>query len=174
MAEKLDIHEEYAHMDREHLEIWKKECREKIDELQEQYKAIDEQIWLKDLNGKLARIMGKWVKVRNYSWFDEENEDCYGYRVFKVVGVVRWINGNRFDLKIRDCVFSGLTGDWNKSKQKLEQHQQLTVIGNSDEYETADITKWKVISERQAREFMQKASEKMARSVNKITAKIKG
>ena len=80
------------------LKARRDECQRSIDELLGKRQKLNDKIHIDILNGNLKRIMNKWVKVKNYTWIDESNEEVYGYRVFKVVGVESWIQDNRFKI----------------------------------------------------------------------------
>ena len=84
------------------LKARRDECQRSIDELLGKRQKLDDKIHIDILNGNLKRIMNKWVKVKNYTWIDESNEEVYGYRVFKVVGVESWVQDNRFKIAIEN------------------------------------------------------------------------
>ena len=143
------------------LKARRDECQRSIDELLGKRQKLDDKIHIDNLNGNLKRIMNKWVKVKNYTWIDESNEEVYGYRVFKVVGVESWIQDNRFKIAIENGVFFGKFKDWALPNKM----QELVIIGNQKNYETGDITKWQVISQRQARTFIRNATDKISKTL---------
>jgi len=156
---KINKNKEFDGLTIDELKIKYDECKHSIDELQERRKKLEDRIHLDSLNEKLARIMGKWVKVKNFDWFDESNDKAYGYRVFKVVGVENWIQDNRFEIDIENGVYFGTTNSWDPN----ENYQVLEIIGNRRKYVTGDITKWQVISQKQARNFISKVSDKISK-----------
>ena len=156
---KINKNKEFDGLTIDELKIKYDECKRSIDELQERRKKLEDRIHLDSLNEKLARIMGKWVKVKNFDWFDESNDKAYGYRVFKVVGVENWIQDNRFEIDIENGVYFGTTNSWDPN----ENYQVLEIIGNRRKYVTGDITKWQVISQKQARNFISKVSDKISK-----------
>ena len=143
------------------LKARRDECQSSIDKLLEKRQKLDDKIHIDILNGNLKRIMNKWVKVKNYTWIDESNEEVYGYRVFKVVGVESWIQDNRFKIAIKNGVFFGKFKDWVLPNKM----QEVVIIGNQTNYETGDITKWQVISQRQARTFIRNATDKISKTL---------
>ena len=158
---KINKNKEFDGLTIDELKIKYDECKRSIDELQERRKKLEDRIHLDSLNEKLARIMGKWVKVKNFDWFDESNDKAYGYRVFKVVGVESWIQDNRFTIDIENGVYFGTTNSWDPN----ENYQVLEIIGNRRKYVTGDITKWQVISQKQARSFIRKVSDKISKKL---------
>jgi hypothetical protein len=156
---KINKNKEFDGLTIDELKTKYDECKHSIDELQERRKKLEDRIHLDSLNEKLARIMGKWVKVKNFDWFDESNDKAYGYRVFKVVGVENWIQDNRFEIDIENGVYFGTTNSWDPN----ENYQVLEIIGNRRKYVTGDITKWQVISQKQARNFISKVSDKISK-----------
>lgn len=151
------------------LKARRDECQRSIDELLGKRQKLDDKIHIDILNGNLKRIMNKWVKVKNYTWIDESNEEVYGYRVFKVVGVESWIQDNRFKIAIENGVFFGKFKDWALPNKM----QEVVIIGNQTNYETGDITEWQVITEKQAQKFMADNSGKFFKAMTKITPDVK-
>lgn len=147
------------------LKTRRDECQRSIDDLTARRQKLDDKIHIDILNGNLKRIMGKWVKVKNFAWIDESNEEVDGYRVFKVVGVESWIQDNRFKIIIEDGVFFGKFKEWSLPNKM----QELVIIGNQKNYETGDITKWQVLTEKQAQKFMVDNSTKIFKAMAKIT-----
>ena len=143
------------------LKARRDECQSSIDELLGKRQKLDDKIHIDILNGNLKRIMNKWVKVKNYTWTDESNEEVYGYRVFKVVGVESWVQDNRFKIAIEKGVFFGKFKDWALPNKM----QEVVIIGNQTNYETGDITKWQVISQRQARTFIRNVADKISKTL---------
>lgn len=142
----------------------REECQHSINDLIARRDKLDNKIHIDILNSNLKRIMGKWVKVKNYDWIDESNEQVDGYRVFKVVGVESWIQDNRFKIIIEDGVFFGKFKEWSLPNKM----QDLVIIGNQKNYETGDITKWQVISQRQARTFIRNAADKISKTLGRM------
>lgn len=151
------------------LKTRRDECQRSIDDLTARRQKLDDKIHIDILNGNLKRIMGKWVKVKNFAWIDESNEEVDGYRVFKVVGVESWIQDNRFKIIIEDGVFFGKFKEWSLPNKM----QELVIIGNQKNYETGDITKWQVLTEKQAQKFMVDNSTKIFKAIAKITPDLK-
>lgn len=158
---KINKNKEFDGLTIDELKTKYDECKRSIEDLQERRKRLEDRIHLDSLNEKLARIMGKWVKVKNFAWIDESNEEVDGYRVFKVVGVEDWIQDNRFKIIIENGVFFGKFKEWSLPNKM----QDLIIIGNQKNYETGDITKWQVISQRQARTFIRNATDKIAKTL---------
>lgn len=46
--------------------------------------------------------------------------------------------------------------------------QEVVIIGNQTNYETGDITKWQVITEKQAQKFMTDNSDKFFKTMLKL------
>ena len=151
------------------LKTRRDECQRSIDDLIARREKLDNKIHIGILNGNLKRIMGKWVKVKNFAWIDESNEEVDGYRVFKVVGVESWIQDNRFKIIIEDGIFFGKLKEWSLPNKM----QELVIIGNQKNYETGDITKWQVLTEKQAQKFMIDNSAKFFKAMAKITPDLK-
>lgn len=147
------------------LKTRRDECQRSIDDLTARRQKLDDKIHIGILNDNLKRIMGKWVKVKNFAWIDESNEEVDGYRVFKVVGVESWIQDNRFKIIIEDGVFFGKFKEWSLPNKM----QEFVIIGNQKNYETGDITKWQVLTEKQAQKFMVDNSAKIFKTMAKIT-----
>lgn len=151
------------------LKTRRDECQRSIDDLIARRQKLDNKIHIDILNGNLKRIMGKWVKVKNFAWIDESNEEVDGYRVFKVVGVEDWIQDNRFKIVIENGIFFGKFKEWSLPNKM----QELVIIGNQKNYETGDITKWQVLTEKQAQKFMIDNSAKFFKAMTKITPDLK-
>lgn len=163
MAKK--VKNEFDGLTVDELKTRRDECQRSIDDLTARRQKLDDKIHIDILNGNLKRIMGKWVKVKNYAWIDESNEEVDGYRVFKVVGVESWIQDNRFKIIIENGVFFGKFKEWSLPNKM----QELVIIGNQKNYETGDITKWQVLTEKQAQKFMIDNSTKIFKAMAKIT-----
>lgn len=159
------VENEFYGLTVDELKTRRDECQRSIDDLTARRQKLDDKIHIDILNGNLKRIMGKWVKVKNFAWIDESNEEVDGYRVFKVVGVESWIQDNRFKIIIEDGIFFGKFKEWSLPNKM----QELVIIGNQKNYETGDITKWQVLTEKQARKFMVDNSVKIFKAMTKIT-----
>lgn len=163
------VENEFYGLTVDELKTRRDECQRSIDDLTARRQKLDDKIHIDILNGNLKRIMGKWVKVKNFTWIDESNEEVDGYRVFKVVGVESWIQDNRFKIIIEDGVFFGKFKEWSLPNKM----QELVIIGNQKNYETGDITKWQVLTEKQAQKFMIDNSAKFFKAMTKITPDLK-
>ena len=75
-----------------------------------------------------------------------------------------WIQDNRFKIAIENGVFFGKFKDWALPNKM----QELVIIGNQKNYETGDITKWQVITEKQAHKFMADNSDKFFKAMLKL------
>ena len=154
------------------------DIKQKLDQLlKEKEKATDEYnelleaYQLKDTNKILMRIMNKWVKVPNMEWYSEDDPEIMGYRYFKVVGAVRYNGENNFTLKVRDAVYIA-----NQTFDRAGRSNDIPVfyyIGNKDDMETSDITKWKVVRKSQVNSAIKKAQAKLNKALDKIIKKDK-
>lgn len=165
MSKKNVVEDEFDTMTLEDLRVHYDECKKTIADLESRCKKMSKRIQIDAINEKLARIMNKWVKVKNFDYFDENDSVVYGYRVFKVVGVEDWISDNDFYLDIQQGLYVG----------EVEVHDvkriEVVILGNIRNYRTNDITKWQVITERQAKAFIKKGLEKATNQINKIMEK---
>lgn len=165
MSKKNVVEDEFDTMTLEDLKVHYDECKKTIADLESRCKKMSKRIQIDAINEKLARIMNKWVKVKNFDYFDENDSVVYGYRVFKVVGVEDWISNNDFYLDIQQGLYVG----------EVEVHDvkrtEVLILGNIRNYRTNDITKWQVITERQAKAFIKKGLEKAINQINKIKEK---
>lgn len=165
MSKKNVVEDEFDTMTLEDLKVHYDECKKTIADLESRCKKMSKRIQIDAINEKLARIMNKWVKVKNFDYFDENDSVVYGYRVFKVVGVEDWISDNDLYLDIQQGLYVG----------EVEVHDvkrtEVVILGNIRNYRTNDITKWQVITERQAKAFIKKGLEKVTNQINKIREK---
>lgn len=165
MSKKNVVEDEFDTMTLEDLRVHYDECKKTIADLESRCKKMSKRIQIDAINEKLARIMNKWVKVKNFDYFDENDSVVYGYRVFKVVGVEDWIPNNDFYFDIQQGLCVG----------EVEVHgvkrTEVLILGNIRNYRTNDITKWQVITERQAKAFIKKGLEKATNQINKIMEK---
>ena len=133
------IKNEFDGLTVDELKTRRDECQRSIDDLIARRQKLDDKIHIDILNGNLKRIMGKWVKVKNYAWIDESNEEVDGYRVFKVVGVESWIQDNRFKIIIED----GVLGQPGVASFEYNTHNGRFV--NFEEGKTADLPRKQVV-----------------------------
>ncbi len=159
---KKNIKDEFEKMTLEDLKVHYDECKKTIADLETRCKEMSKRIQIDAINEKLARIMNKWVKVKNFDYFDENDSEVYGYRVFKVVGVEDWISNNDFYLDIEQGLYVGEVEVHNVKRT------EVVILGNIKNYRTNDITKWQVITERRAKAFIKKGLEKATNQINKI------
>lgn len=159
---KKNIKDEFEKMTLEDLKVHYDECKKTIADLETRCKEMSKRIQIDTINEKLARIMNKWVKVKNFDYFDENDSEVYGYRVFKVVGVEDWISNNDFYLDIEQGLYVGEVEVHNVKRT------EVVILGNIKNYRTNDITRWQVITERRAKAFIKKGLEKATNQINKI------
>ena len=162
MSKKNIVEDEFDTMTLEDLKVHYDECKKTIADLELLCKKMSKRIQIDTINEKLARIMNKWVKVKNIDYFDENDSEVYGYRVFKVVGVEDWISNNDFYIDIEHGLYVGEV-EVNDVKRT-----EVIILGNIRNYRTNDITKWQVITERQAKAFIQRGLDKATKQINKI------
>ena len=165
MSKKNVVEDEFDTMTLEDLKAHYDECKKTIADLESRCKKMSKRIQIDAINEKLARIMNKWVKVKNFDYVDENDSVVYGYRVFKVVGVEDWISDNDFYLDIQQGLYVG------EVEVRDVKRTEVVILGNIRNYRTNDITKWQVITERQAKAFIKKGLEKATNQINKIMEK---
>lgn len=134
-----------------------KNIEEQIKKLEQDQHELSEAIQLKKLNAEIGRVMNRWVKVPNYHWIDEKNEQVEGYRYFKVVGVNKWEGRNAFKMCVRNVVYIG--------------KHDVDFIPNSDEYHVDDLHNWKVVSEETVEKAIKNAREKINKKFDSILVK---
>lgn len=75
MSKKNIVEDEIDTMTLEDLKVHYDECKKTIADLESRCKKMSKMIQNDTINEKLARIINKWVKVKNIDYFDENDNE---------------------------------------------------------------------------------------------------
>jgi len=137
-----------------------------IDKLYDEQNKIRDRVMLADINGKLRRIMDKWVVIPGWDPCDEIDGDNY-FRLGKVVGAKKWDGNNRYFLQFSRLVYMGHAkkgDDYNDTVQTI----RFTSKKDMDNHCVGDIMRAKVITARKASSMIESAVSSITRRLRNV------
>lgn len=143
-----------------------KEIETAIDKLYDEQNQIRDRLLLDDVNGKLARIMDKWVVIPGWDPSDESDGDNY-FRLGKVVGAKKWDGNDRYILQFSRLVYMG----HGKKGDQYDKHVQSINFTNKkdmDNHCVGDIKLVKVITARKASKMIDDALYSITRRLKNV------
>ena len=143
-----------------------KEIETAIDKLYDEQHQIRDRLMLDDVNGKLARIMGKWVVIPGWEPCSEADGDHY-FRLGKVVGVKKWDGGDRYTLQFSRLVYMGHAPK-DCHYDNTVQSIQFTSKKDMDNHCVGDIKRAKVITARKASAMIDTALASITRRMRNV------
>ena len=143
-----------------------KEIETAIDNLYDEQNQIRDRLMLDDINGKLARIMDKWVVIPGWDPCDESDGDNY-FRLGKVVGVKKWEGNDRYSLQFSRLVYMGHAKK-NDQYDNNAQTIQFSRKKDMDNHCVGDIKRAKVITARKASKMIDVALDSITRRMRNV------
>ena len=143
-----------------------KEIETAIDKLYDEQNQIRDRLMLDDINGKLARIMNKWVVIPGWDPCDESDGDNY-FRLGKVVGVKKWEGNDRYSLQFSRLVYMGHAKK-NDQYDNNAQTIQFSRKKDMDNHCVGDIKRAKVITARKASNMIDVALDSITRRMRNV------
>ncbi len=143
-----------------------KEIETTIDKLYDEQNQIRDRLLLDDINGKLGRIMDKWVVIPGWDPCDEADGDNY-FRLGKVVGFKAWDGNDRYFLQFSRLVYMGHA----KKDDQYDKNAQVIKFTSKKDMENhcvGDIKRAKVITARKASKMIDDALASITRRLKNV------